>query len=308
MSSWMIWMRTCCWVDSARCHLPFGISLLICHLLALSVSAMGSESSSDRDAVRRGVNPVWVNPETEDLNFPAKQLRTNDVSDRHDSIAQPNSRKSLWELLFGNSSGNSGSTGNGFWTDFFTAIFTAWKWILLGFLILLVLIGLALIARAGAFGGVRRVRKGTGDGEDVQQQRAKISDLPFEMETPIVGLRAQAEYLRSKGEYAKAIIYLFSYLLVELDSSHCIRLERGKTNGGYIRDLRSRPALQGYLRKATQAFERVYFGRHDLDAATFEGLWAQLPSIEAEMKAPPPSSEGSTSNPPTEHALRGAQV
>ncbi|MEI8210987.1 MAG: DUF4129 domain-containing protein [Planctomycetota bacterium] len=308
MSSWMISMRARCGANSARCLLPFGISLWICHLLALSVSAMGSESSSDRDVVRRGVNPVWVNPDSEDLHFPAKQLQTNDVSDRHDSIAQSNSRKSLWELLFGNSSGNPGSTGNSFWTSFFTAIFNAWVWILLGFLILLLLIVLALVIRAGTFGGVRRVRKSAGDGEDVLQQRAKISDLPFEMETPIVGLRAQAEYLRSKGEYTKAIIYLFSYLLVELDSSHCIRLERGKTNGGYIRDLRSRPALQGYLRKATHAFERVYFGRHDLDAATFEGLWAQLPSIEAEMKTPPSSSEWSTSNPSTGHALTGAQV
>jgi hypothetical protein len=93
-------------------------------------------------------------------------------------------------------------------------------------------------------------------------------------------LRAQAEKFRAEGDYSKALIYLFSYLLVELDQAHCIRLERGKTNGQYLRELRSWPDLNGSMQPIVQLFEFVYFGRNPLDRNSLDAVWSRLSGLD----------------------------
>lgn len=255
--------------------------LVVC--MSASATLANAQDAESKAALRRGVNPIWADPDTGEVQCPESQLRNNDLSDRHERIAQPRSNRSLWDLLFGSGRPGTGANG-GFLSDLLTAIFSAWRWILLGFVILFAAILISMLVRNSGIPGFRRKRPASILEEDLELQRAKISDLPFEMEQPIRGLKAQAEYLRSQGDYSQAILYLFSYLLVELDASRCIRLERGKTNGAYIRELKSRPGLQGYMRRAASAFEWVYFGRHRLDADTFESLWQSLERTESEMK------------------------
>jgi len=257
------------------------VLLLVC--ASPSATLAEAPDADSKSVLRRSVNPIWADPDTGEVQCPESQLRNNDFSDRHDSIAQPRSNRSLWDLLFGSGGSSAGSNG-GFLSDLLTAIFGAWRWILLGFVVLFAAILIFMLMKNSAIPGFRRKQPASILEEDLEQQRAKISDLPFEMEQPIRGLKAQAEYLRSQGDYSQAIFYLFSYLLVELDAARCIRLERGKTNGAYIRELKPRPGLQPYMRRAASAFEWVYFGRHRLDAETFESLWQSLERIESEMK------------------------
>jgi hypothetical protein len=120
--------------------------------------------------------------------------------------------------------------------------------------------------------------------EDLQAQQAKYSDLPVELERGVLGLKAQAAALRDQGDYSKAIIYLFSYLLVELDTARCIVLSKGKTNYRYLRELARNQDLQTRLERVVLLFEECYFGRRRITKQQFDAVWDDLPSFEEEIK------------------------
>lgn len=103
-----------------------------------------------------------------------------------------------------------------------------------------------------------------------------IESLPFEVPRPQGDLLEEAKRRYEQGAYAQAIVYLFSYQLVQLDRHQAIRLARGKTNRQYLRELLSRPELGGILEQTMVAFEDVFFGHHRLDRATFERCWERL--------------------------------
>ena len=103
-----------------------------------------------------------------------------------------------------------------------------------------------------------------------------IESLPFEVPRPQGDLLAEAKRLYEQGAYAQAIIYLFSYQLVQLDRHQAIRLSRGKTNRQYLRELQPRPDLRGMLERTMIAFEDVFFGHYVLDRAGFERCWERL--------------------------------
>lgn len=103
-----------------------------------------------------------------------------------------------------------------------------------------------------------------------------IESLPFEVPRPQGDLLEEAKRLYEQGAYAQAMVYLFSYQLVQLDRHQAIRLARGKTNRQYLRELSSRPELSGILERTMVAFEDVFFGHHWLDRAGFERCWERL--------------------------------
>lgn len=246
--------------------------LLLCiPLFFACLSREEDASASDDRSVRRGTHPVWVDREAESVRVPPHQLEKQDYSDRHDAIKSESSstnRFGWWNYLFS------------FWSIFFYGLMQVWRILLI--LILLCVVGSAIyyIVRSGKFSYFVRRAQQTALGEDVELQQAKISDLPFELEVPMVGLRAQAERYRNAGDYSKAIVYLFSYLLVELDQSHCIRLERGKTNGVYLREVTPWSQLCSYLQGAVRLFEQAYFGRRRIDREPFEELWNKITTFE----------------------------
>lgn len=254
--------------------------LAVAIALFLAPQALGQTVGSNRDALRRGTNPVWVDRDNEQVNVPGDQLARTDVSDRHSSIRGAAKNLSFWEQWFG----TSGTGGNSAIADFMTAILELWRFVLFVFLVLIVGVAAYFLLRNDGIANWFRKRNTLEGVAIVERQLAKVSDLPFEMEVPDIGFRAQAERYRQSGDYSKAIVYLFSYLLVELDSVHCIRLERGKTNGAYLRELRRWPSIQSTMREVVHGFERAFFGRHVLTRDEFEPIWAQLPQIEKSMK------------------------
>jgi hypothetical protein len=236
-----------------------------------------AESFSNDDAVRRGTNSAWVDSQSESVSAPNHQLENQDYTDRHESIntRSNSSKKNNWAINWFNSSG-----GNSAFGDFLSLVFgsaTFWTILIVSLLLFLLL---SLWWRRDSSRSMPRFRKTGRNEEDIEGQRARISDLPFDLEQPVMGLRAQAEKLASAGDYSRAIIYLFSYLLVELDQSHCIRLERGKTNGAYLRELTPQHLLLNYMKPAIQLFELSYFGKHPIDRGSFEALWSKINSFE----------------------------
>jgi len=227
---------------------------------------------TENDLVRKSTDPVWFNANTGHITPVAARENAIDVSDRHSSVATSDTRtnSAWWVSLWGSLS------------KVFSWLFEAWLYILGVFLVLLALVVVFLVWRYGSSGaGFFRSR----EIEDLRaHEKAKIQDLPFEIEQTAMGLLGEAARLRAAGDYSKAIVFLFSHVLVEMDGARCIRLARGKTNRNYLRELGGRETLRSFTNQLVQAFEFAFFGKHQLSQESFEAIWQQLPIFEASLK------------------------
>ncbi|MDZ4820521.1 MAG: hypothetical protein SGJ20_16265 [Planctomycetota bacterium] len=97
----------------------------------------------------------------------------------------------------------------------------------------------------------------------------RLEDLPFELEKPMDNFLSAARQRAEAGDFRRAIIYLYSYQLLELDKHQLIRLTKGKTNRQYLREVRSYSSLGRMLSTTMIAFEDVYFGGQDLEPQRF---------------------------------------
>jgi hypothetical protein len=111
---------------------------------------------------------------------------------------------------------------------------------------------------------------------DDADERDRIESLPFVMARPRGDLLDEAQAAYEAGDYRRAVIYLFSYVLIHLDKHQQIRLARGKTNRQYLRELRPVPEIRGFVEQTMHAFEDVFFGDHALSRQEFEAVWRQL--------------------------------
>jgi hypothetical protein len=112
----------------------------------------------------------------------------------------------------------------------------------------------------------------------------KVQALPFQLRKPTGDFLAEAQRLYSAGNYSEAIIYLYSHLLVQLDTHHVIRLAKGKTNRQYLRETRSRPQLREILERTMIAFEDVFFGHHALSREDFEACYSRVEEFHSHLK------------------------
>ncbi|MEX2113022.1 MAG: DUF4129 domain-containing protein [Pirellulales bacterium] len=108
----------------------------------------------------------------------------------------------------------------------------------------------------------------------------RVEALPFLRDRSQHDLLGQARYHYEQGNYSEAIIYLFSYELVELDRSTLVRLAKGKTNRQYLRETGRMRPLAAVLEQTMITFEEVFFGRRPLDREGFEACWNQLDQFE----------------------------
>ncbi len=249
--------------------------ILLCALLMLGLAqastAASEVSDQDRAIIGRSTNSVWYDAKKGSVH-PTRYSRPINVEDRHDSIAGPvNRTTSTWWTSFWRTVG-----------DFFSWIFRGWQILLLISLITFLVIVAFIIFRNGFRFQV--LMNKSNEKSSLEKEKAKLLDLPFEVEQSLVGLRAQAERYRAAGDYSKAIIYLFSYALVEMDGARCIHLERGKTNRVYLRELRDHDLLRGFTYQLVQAFEYAFFGKHELSQEAFERIWQQVHSFDSHLK------------------------
>ncbi len=225
----------------------------------------------DRSTINRSNHSVWFDSDDGTVR-PIRGSNSIDVADRHSSIAGPvqTSSSNWWDSL-------RLSLG-----DFFSWIFRGWQVLLIVSLIgLLLIVGFLVMKYGVSF--QERVRKMTAVSVQ-EREKSKIQDLPFEVEQTVFGLLAQAERYRAAGDFSKAIVYLFSHALVEMDGARCIRLERGKTNRVYLRELRELDTLRGFTSQLVLAFEYAFFGKHVLSQEAFERIWQQVPAFDAYLK------------------------
>ncbi|MCA9142618.1 MAG: DUF4129 domain-containing protein [Planctomycetaceae bacterium] len=112
----------------------------------------------------------------------------------------------------------------------------------------------------------------------------RVESLPFQLKAPRSDLLSEARRHYEAGNYKDAIIYLYSYQLVELDKHQLIRLTKGKTNRQYLREVRRRSDLSALLSGTMYAFEDVFFGNHPLDRSRFEACWSGLDAFHRSLE------------------------
>ncbi len=122
----------------------------------------------------------------------------------------------------------------------------------------------------------REGRKAGGNEAEPAGGADRVESLPLPVGARRLDLLAEAERCRQQGDYARAIIFLFSHELLQLDKHGRIHLARGKTNYQYLREIRPWPALGGLVEQTTLMFENVFFGHHALQRPAFEACWSRL--------------------------------
>src|SRR5207253_2223269 len=127
------------------------------------------------------------------------------------------------------------------------------------------------------FASVRKVIESRRDAD-------RVEALPFHVRAATGDFLAEASRLYQAGKYSEAIIYLFSFELVELDRHHVIRLAKGKTNRQYVREARGRPLLRAVLETTMVAFEEAFFGNKTLPRELFERSWTRVNEFRLELE------------------------
>jgi hypothetical protein len=125
-----------------------------------------------------------------------------------------------------------------------------------------------------------RMKKET---EEPARGADRVDSLPVPLAVRPDDFLAEARRCRQRGDYARAIVFLFSHQLLQLDRHHRIRLALGKTNRQYMREVGPWPALRGLIEPTMIAFEEVFFGHRPLDAPAFESCWSRLEEFETQV-------------------------
>jgi hypothetical protein len=151
----------------------------------------------------------------------------------------------------------------------------AWLLLGIGLLLLLVLIVYSVRYFRGAGAIPERITD-----QDAVIESEGVEALPFMAQRTQSDLLGEARRLYELGNYSEAIVYLFSYELVQLDKFAVIRLARGKTNRQYLRESAKTPTYRPLLETTMRTFEDVFFGRRELDRAGFEACWNHVSKFE----------------------------
>jgi hypothetical protein len=134
-----------------------------------------------------------------------------------------------------------------------------------------------LLARAFS----RRERGKARLSEEVAGRADRVESLPLSPADRRRDLLAEAQRCRERGDYARAIVFLFSHQLLQLDKHGRIRLARGKTNRQYLREIGPLPALRGLVEQTTLVFEGVFFGHRRIERPAFEACWSRLEEFDS---------------------------
>ena len=219
-----------------------------------------------REAFRQERFP-WYDKSADDVRVVPFRVSTDaEARSRHSTwvrgtaSASANSSRSRW-------SGVSGLFDSEVWSSVASAVGVL---LLLGVVVLLV------------WTFVKLLNKENDHDDDIEETHAEsvrvqnqIEKLPFDLAEPTRDLLTAARKSYESGDIRQAIIYLFGYQLVHLDSVQAIQLEDGKTNRQCLSELAG-SKLHAILERTMLAFEDVFFGELPLEPAVFDQCWNDL--------------------------------
>lgn len=98
----------------------------------------------------------------------------------------------------------------------------------------------------------------------------------------------EARQRRARGDYAGAIICLFTHQLLTLERLRQIRLIPGRTGRQLVRAVDD-PRYRGWVDPTLRLFEAVYYGHRAPSAEAFERVWSLAEEFERHLAAGPVS-------------------
>ena len=155
-------------------------------------------------------------------------------------------------------------------------------WTMLGVVVALIIF---LMIRANTQGNALELAEEATAQQPIDPDR--VEELPFTLAKPQGDLYSTAEQYYRNGDFANAIVYLYSHMLLELDHAQVIRLSRGKTNRQYLRETKRGSAAGLILEQTIIAFEDVFFGHHELTLERFEICWSAVPEFKSLLHQSP---------------------
>ena len=248
--------------------------LMLAGLLSIMLPAVAAQELTDEAAVEAGGEAL-----AESGNYPwydESKEEVRRINVKGAAEADSANRDSKWTRSPGTT-----TTGSSGWTTF-SGLALSLHYLFVVLLIVLLGLIVFLIARAFLKDETKDdsiTRRSVTASHDVDRVQA----LPFQLRKPTGDFLAEARRLYQDGNYSEAIIYLFSYQLVQLDRHHVIRLAKGKTNRQYLRETRQRPVLRTALEPTMIAFEDAFFGHKQLSRERFEECWNRLDEFHAEL-------------------------
>ncbi len=256
------------------CFLACPLALAVAQESAPDRIVSGNTDSLATPADQALGDTLWFDADSGEV-VPVKLRPTVDDSLNRESRWLPNAKR-IRQLP----KSSTAQGGGGWGTGIFGSGLTIGN--LIGWMLLAVALTLAICLLAYLFskteidlGGGRERRRFDREisAPDVQTVQ-RMKHLPAELRRTDVNLRSEAERLMGIGRFDQAIILLFGHQLLLLDGAHLLRLNRGKTNGTYVRETRSADVTAGARLRATiAAFERSYFGRYAIGQQEFSELW-----------------------------------
>ncbi len=105
------------------------------------------------------------------------------------------------------------------------------------------------------------------------EARARFDDL----------LEAAMDALE-RNDLRNALIFYFSWILVELDKRELVFLDKGKTNLEYLRELKDVEPSRSIYRATMREFERVYYGGRPISREEFDAVWRLRESLESTLR------------------------
>ena len=228
-------------------------------------------------------NTPWYNSRDGKLVPVVVHERFDDSVNRH-SRWLPQAKKVVKSKPINptNTATTAGGGGNGiFGTDMSLGNLLGWLLLVALFVAIIGLLIYTLTKAEIDLDSKKATSKDVANGLPDAQLIERMKHLPAELRRTDVNLRSEAKRLMDAGQFDQAVILLFGHQLLMLDRAGLLRLTRGKTNGRYVRETRSAHRESGdCLRFTATAFERSYFGRHQLKRLEFESLWASNERLE----------------------------
>jgi hypothetical protein len=241
------------------------VAPVVAILFALAFPTHAQETDpveAGRNALRDSANYPWYDRETDDL-------RDLDAKTKEGEDSETRKKGWEWEVRPSQPSNTS-------WNWQFPPLVTIFQYTAMALLAVLIIVLVFLLIRYF----LKEEELGTPGAEvkfeDREAEIDRVEQLPFVVRRPGGDFLSEARALYEQGRYGEAIIYLYSYELVQLDRHQHIHLAKGKTNRQYLREVRNEPVLRGILHRTMITFEDVFFGRHNLDRARFEECWQRL--------------------------------
>ncbi len=244
------------WLAEALAQEPPEFQLIAARLGAILDAAGQSRRASDPAALQK-LDEVFSKPPFQNREVPSAWTQF--------WRAVGNAMGDFFEWLF-RSIPNSGNSAPASPTPSSFSSLSPLGWALLVLGLLLVL---AIVVYA-----VRGVRQSV-------VRDAKVRDaVAFEDENINAGEALDRAHTEARsGDYRAAVRYLYLSSLLWLDERKLLRYDRSLNNREYLQRAGGNPALHDRLAPVVGTFERVWYGRRDLEEADFLDYEKQISSL-----------------------------